>query len=91
MFSRDRSAPSPAAKAVRNGATGLSFIGPELVVNGDVATDAQLHVDGRIEGNVKCAQLIQGIAGTIAGNIDADEARLAGTVEGIVVARTLIV
>jgi len=91
MFSRDRSAPSPAAKPVRAGTPGLSFIGPELVVNGDVATDAQLHVDGRIDGNVKCAQLIQGIAGTIAGNIDADEARLAGTVEGTVVARTLIV
>lgn len=91
MFSRDRSAPSPAAKPARNGAPRLSFIGPELVVSGDLATDAQLHVDGRIEGNVKCAQLIQGVAGTIAGNIDADEARLAGTVEGTVVARTLIV
>ena len=91
MFSRDRSAPSPAAKPIRAGTPGLSFIGPELVVNGDVITDAQLHVDGRIEGNVKCAQLIQGVAGTIAGNIDADEARLAGTVEGTVVARTLIV
>ena len=91
MFSRDRSAPSPAARPLRNGAPGLSFIGPELVVSGDLATDAQLHIDGRIDGNVKCAQLIQGIAGTIAGNIDADEARLAGTVEGTVVARTLIV
>ena len=91
MFSRDRSAPAPAAKPVRNGAPGLSFIGPELVVSGDIATDAQLHVDGRIDGNVKCAQLIQGLAGIIAGNIDADEARLAGTVEGTVIARTLII
>lgn len=91
MFSRDRSAPSPAAKPARNGTSGLSFVGPEAVVSGNIATDAQLHVDGRIEGNVKCAQLIQGIAGIIAGNIDADEARLSGTVEGMVVARTLFV
>jgi cytoskeletal protein CcmA (bactofilin family) len=91
MFSRDRSAPAPAARPVRNGAPGLSFIGPELVVSGDVRTEGQLHVDGRIDGNVKCAQLIQGLAGIIAGNIDADEARLAGTVEGTVIARTLII
>jgi cytoskeletal protein CcmA (bactofilin family) len=91
MFSRDRSAPAPAAKPVRNGTPGLSFVGPELVVSGDVSTQAQLHVDGRIDGNVRCAQLIQGVAGIIAGNIDADEARLAGTVEGTVIARTLII
>jgi len=91
MFSRDRSAPSPAAKPARNGTPGLTFIGPEAVVSGDIATESQLHVDGRIDGNVKCAQLIQGLAGTIAGNIDAEEARLAGTVEGMVVARTLFV
>jgi len=92
MFSRERSAPTPAAKPVRNGgngAAGMSFIGPELVVSGDVVTESQLHVDGRIDGNVKCGQLIQGLAGTIAGNIEADEARLAGTVEGTVIARTL--
>lgn len=91
MFSRERSAPGPAAKPVKIGAPGLSFIGPEAVVSGDLATDGQLHVDGRIDGNVKCAQLIQGMKGVIAGNIDADEARIAGTVEGMVAARTLFV
>lgn len=91
MFSRDRSTPTPAARPARNGAPGLSFVGPETVVSGDIATAAQLHVDGRIDGNVRCAQLIQGTAGIIAGNIEADEARLAGTVEGTVVARTLFV
>jgi predicted acyltransferase (DUF342 family) len=69
----------------------MSFIGPEVLVSGNIATDGQLHVDGRIDGNVKCAQLIQGTAGVIAGNIEVDEARLAGTIEGTVVARTLIV
>jgi cytoskeletal protein CcmA (bactofilin family) len=91
MFSRDRSTPTPAAKPARGGAPGLSFIGPETVVSGDIATQSQLHVDGRIDGDVKCAQLIQGTGGIIAGNIEADEARLAGTVEGTVTARTLFV
>jgi cytoskeletal protein CcmA (bactofilin family) len=91
MFSRDRSAPSPAAKPTRVGAPGLSFIGPEVVVSGNIATEGQLHVDGRIDGDVRCAQLIQGTQGIITGNIEAEEARLAGAIQGTVGARTLIV
>jgi cytoskeletal protein CcmA (bactofilin family) len=91
MFSRDKTAASPLPKASRAGPPGLSFIGPEVLVSGDLATDAQLHIDGRIDGNVRCAQLVQGQAGTIAGNIHADEARIAGTVEGTVSVRTLFV
>src|SRR4029077_13678188 len=81
MFSsKQQSAPKPA----RNGAPRLSFIGSEVIISGDLATDAQLHVDGRVDGNVRCAQLCQGGDGIISGNIVADEARLAGTVEGTV-------
>jgi cytoskeletal protein CcmA (bactofilin family) len=90
MFSRDKTSvtlPRPA----RSGPPGLSFIGPEVLVSGDLATDAQLHIDGRIDGNVRCSQLVQGEAGIIAGNIHADEARIAGTVEGQVNVRTLFV
>jgi len=93
MFSRSTTppAPGPKAKPARNGASGLSFIAPETLISGDLATEGQVHVDGRIDGDVKCAQLIQGAAGIVAGSIHADDARLAGTVEGTVSARTLIV
>lgn len=91
MFSRDKTAAVTLPKASRAGPPGLSFIGPEVLVSGDLATDAQLHIDGRIDGNVRCAQLVQGQAGTIAGDIYADEARIAGTVEGTVSVRTLFV
>ena len=90
MFSRDKTGIIPPRPA-RAGPSGLSFIGPEVLVSGDLATDAQLHVDGRIDGNVRCQQLVQGEAGIIAGNIHADEARIAGTVEGQVNVRTLFV
>ena len=90
MFSRDKTGVTPPRPA-RSGPPGLSFIGPEVLVSGDLATDAQLHIDGRIDGNVRCSQLVQGQAGIIAGNIHADEARIAGTVEGQVNARTLFV
>ena len=89
MFQRNNPTPGVKPKPARSGASGLSFIGPELVVNGDLATDAQLHIDGRVDGNVACNHLIQGNAGIVAGNITAEEARLAGTVEGMVSARIL--
>ena len=90
MFSK--AAPNGSvAKPGKPGAPGLSFIGPEVVIRGDVATTAQLHVEGRIEGNVDCVQLCQGQSGVIAGDIKADDARLAGQVEGSVNASTLVV
>ena len=90
MFSREKTGVT-LPRANRSGPPGLSFIGPEVLVSGDLATDAQLHVDGRIDGNVRCSQLVQGEAGIIAGNIQADEARIAGTVEGKVNVRILFV
>lgn len=70
---------------------GLSFIGPEVVIGGDLTTTAHLHVDGRIDGHVRCGQLSQGGTGTIAGDIVADQARIAGLVQGTVNAKTLVI
>ncbi|HEY9551978.1 bactofilin family protein [Allosphingosinicella sp.] len=91
MFSKEKKARARAAgkPSGKNGG-GLSFIGSEVVVNGDIVTEARLHVDGRIEGNVRCGMLSQGESGTIAGNIVTEEARLAGLVDGTVTAQRLI-
>jgi cytoskeletal protein CcmA (bactofilin family) len=67
----------------------LSFIAPDMVVSGDVSGTGQIHIDGRVDGNVQCEMLIQGHGGTIAGNIVADAAHLAGLVDGTVKARTV--
>lgn len=78
-----------AGRAARNakGGGGLSFIGPDVVVSGDVAAKSQIHIDGRVDGNVACETLIQGGGGVIAGHIVADAAHLAGLVDGTVKAR----
>lgn len=89
MFSRKDS--MPGAKPGKSSRAGLSFIGPEVVIGGDLATTAQLHVDGRIDGQVRCGTLCQGESGIIAGDIIAEEARIAGLVEGTVCASRLIV
>jgi cytoskeletal protein CcmA (bactofilin family) len=69
----------------------LSFIGGEVIINGNVSGQGDLHLDGTIEGDVGCKTLILGAAGRIKGNISADRATIAGTVEGIVSATTLTV
>ena len=71
----------------RSGADGLSFIGPDVVISGDVAAKGRIHIDGRVEGNVQCDTLAQGGGGTIAGHIVADAAHIAGLVDGTVKAR----
>jgi cytoskeletal protein CcmA (bactofilin family) len=86
MFSSERKRP---AKPSRADAKGLSFIGPEVTITGDISTSAQLHVDGRITGDVQCAGLCQGKEGAVVGNIVATEARIAGLVDGTVTATSI--
>ena len=57
MFSRNPTATAAAPKAGKAGPPALSFIGPEVVISGDLATSAQVHVEGRIDGDVRCGQL----------------------------------
>lgn len=69
----------------------LSFIGSEVTISGNVGGNGDLHLDGAVEGDIRCNNLILGPGGRIKGNISAETATLAGTVGGTVSARTLIV
>lgn len=69
----------------------FSVIGSDVVIKGDVTASADLHVDGRIEGDIKCSSLVQGEASTIHGSIETEGARLSGTVKGSISARELVI
>ena len=58
MFSR-KSPRGTQARPPRGQGQGLSFIGPEVIVDGDIATSEQLHIEVRINGDVRCASLCQ--------------------------------
>ncbi|MET1112119.1 MAG: polymer-forming cytoskeletal protein [Allosphingosinicella sp.] len=72
----------------RSGGT-FSYIGSEVTVTGDIATESELHVDGKVVGDLSCGALTQGQSGEVRGNIRAAEARLAGLVDGAVEAGNL--
>lgn len=69
----------------------FSVIGSDVVITGNISAKVDLHVDGRIEGDISCASLVQGDGSTIHGAIVAESARLAGTLQGSVDARELVI
>lgn len=92
MFSKKPAAATPRPQASRNmaGST-FSVLGADLVIKGDIKASADLHIDGRVEGDIACASLVQGEASAIHGNVTAQTARLSGTVHGSIMARELVI
>lgn len=94
MFSKkpDEYSPSsaPMARPSGNGST-FSVIGSDVVIKGDISATVDLHVDGRIEGDIQCASLVQGEGSHIEGAVVAEQARIGGSVSGSITARELVV
>ena len=97
MFSKKSEAatrPSPAnsmAGNSRNGSSTFSVLGSDVAIKGDIKADADLHLDGKVEGDVVCTSLVQGETGAIHGAVKAETARLAGKLEGSIEARELVI
>ncbi len=72
------------------GAT-FSVIGADVTITGDIRATVDLHIDGRIQGDVTCASLVQGEGSHIIGAIEADQARLSGAIEGSLNVKTLVI
>ncbi|WP_010545714.1 bactofilin family protein [Sphingomonas elodea] len=82
-------APGAAQPGARRGQ--FSVLGADITITGDLTATSDLHIDGRIEGDVRCGSLVQGPDSQIFGRVEADDARLAGAVEGSVRARQLTI
>ena len=70
---------------------GFSIIGPDVVITGNVQAQSDLHVEGQVEGDLDCGNLVQGAESVIRGEVRATTARIAGTIEGAVAIRQLTV
>jgi cytoskeletal protein CcmA (bactofilin family) len=90
----DRPSMPPAPPAPSNGASKrgmFSVIGPDIVITGSIRATSELHIEGRVEGDVDCGTLAQGADSQIFGSVTAESARLAGAIEGTVRAKLLTV
>jgi cytoskeletal protein CcmA (bactofilin family) len=69
---------------------GVSTIGEDLTIFGDVTSKGELHIDGRIEGDVRCVSLVLGDNSEIKGNVMAEEVMISGRLIGSVRGRRVI-
>lgn len=69
----------------------FSVLGPDIAVKGDLTATMDLHLDGRIDGDIRCATLVQGESSEVVGSVSADSARIAGKIKGSVTADVLVV
>lgn len=69
----------------------FSVLGPDVVITGSIRASSELHIEGRIEGDVDCATLAQGADSQIFGSVTVESARVAGAIEGTVRAKLLTV
>ena len=97
MFSRKQEAATrpraadPMAGGRNAAGSTFSVFGPDIAITGDVKASADLHIDGRIEGDIVCQALVQGEGSEIVGAICAQTARLAGVVRGSIDAGSLVI
>jgi cytoskeletal protein CcmA (bactofilin family) len=82
----------PAAAAARkpNGAPTRSVIDAWLNITGNLQSEGEVQVDGRINGDIRCAHLTVGKDATIIGNITAEEVVVRGKVTGTIRANRVI-
>lgn len=50
-----------------------------------------LHIDGKVTGDIRCAALVLGPEARVAGHVTAKSARVAGQIDGSITAGELIV
>ena len=91
MFSKKPGPASPVGASNRHMGSTFSVLGADTVIRGDITASADLHIDGRVEGDIACAALVQGESSEITGSVTAETARLAGTVHGTITARELVI
>ena len=91
MFSKKpESTDRPSASGTMAGST-FSVLGPDIAIHGDLAATADLHLDGRVNGDIKCAALVQGEVSEVTGMVVADSARVAGRIKGSITADVLVI
>lgn len=80
--------PEPRAKG---DTAGVSVIGSDITITGNIEASVDLHIEGRVVGDVACATLILGEGSVIDGNIRAERVRISGRVQGSVETKDLAV
>lgn len=95
LFSRPKAlvAKEPVKPAfVSSGSKGSvppSILSRDLRVTGNLSSSGDMQVDGIVEGDVKSRTLTLGETGVVTGTVEAEQARICGSITGKLVARSV--
>ncbi len=68
--------------------SGLSMIAPGMSIKGDIVSDGDIRIEGKIIGNLTCkSRVVIGSQGVVEGTIDTLHATIAGKIIGTLVVR----
>ena len=59
-----------------------TIISAKTSIKGDIISDGILHVDGHVQGDITCAELVIGIRGSVTGCVTTQTMHLYGTLRG---------
>jgi cytoskeletal protein CcmA (bactofilin family) len=72
------------ARAQRSSPLSISTIGEDLSITGNVTSEGALHLDGQVQGDVRCAALVLGENAQLEGSVVAEEVLVRGRLIGSV-------
>lgn len=68
-----------------------TIISANTKVKGDIVCDGILQIDGHVQGDVSCSELVIGLKGSLTGGANVKDLHLYGTLRGKTVAENLFV
>jgi cytoskeletal protein CcmA (bactofilin family) len=80
---------SPRKAASSSNSSTRSVIDSWLTIRGDLESEGEVQVDGKVNGDIRCAHLVVGKDAVISGNIMAEEVIVRGKVKGTIRALTV--
>ena len=72
------------ARAQNSDPLSISTIGEDLTITGNVTSKGELHLDGRIHGDVHCVALVLGETARLEGSVVAEDVMVRGRLIGSV-------
>lgn len=64
------------------GAPVPSIISENAKLKGDIISEGIVHIDGQIEGDISCEELVIGVKGMVVGSVTANNIQLYGVLNG---------
>ena len=59
-----------------------TIVSTNTTIKGDILSEGILQIDGHVEGDITCAELVIGVKGSVAGTVTVQNMQLYGTLRG---------